>query len=231
MSTLSDVTPQSGTSMPSCTGLTPDVLPEVVRANAENSNTGVSIEYAPTAAMRWYVLRITYGREKKAYDYVTSNGIQAYLPQHHVYKIKDGRRVKSLRPLIPNLLFVHCSREALDEVVKGSKKQPYIRYYYNHLVKTPDGKDEVMTVRDDDMQNFIRVTSVNNPHIKVLAPETPYKAGDYIEVIDGPFTGVRGHVARYASEQRVVITVNDLFKVATAYIPTAFLRVIPPEVK
>lgn len=227
MSTLSDVTPQSGVSMPSCTGLTPDVLPEVIGPNAENSNTGVSIEYAPTSTMKWYVLRITYGREKKAYDYVTSNGIQAYLPQHHVYKIKDGKRVKSLRPLIPNLLFVHCSREALEEVVKGSKKQPYIRYNYNHLVKTPEGKDEVMTVRNEDMQNFIRITSVDNPHVKVLSPDATYKAGDYVEVIDGPFTGVCGHVTRYASEQRVVITVNSLFKVATAYVPTAFLRVIP----
>lgn len=230
MSTLSDVTPLSGEPMPSCTGLTPDVLPEVIGSNFENSDTGVSIENALTSAVKWYVLRITYSREKKAYDYITSNGIQAYLPQHHVYKIKDGKRVKSLRPLIPNLLFVHCSKEELDDVVKGSKKQPYIRYNYNHLVKTPDGKDEVMTVRDDDMQNFIRITSVDNPHIKVLSPDTPYKAGDYVEVIDGPFTGVRGHVTRYASEQRVVITVNDLFKIATAYIPTSFLHVIPLEI-
>lgn len=231
MSTLSDVTPQSGATMPSCTGLTPDVLPKVVGSNAENSDTGVSVEYAPAAATKWYVLRITYGREKKAYDYITRNGMQAYLPQHHVYRIKDGNRVKSLRPLIPNLLFVHCSREALDEVVRGAKKQPYIRYNYNRLVKTPEGKDEVMTVRDDEMQNFIRITSVDNPHIKVLSPDTPYKAGDYVEVVGGPFVGVRGHVTRYASEQRVVIAVKDLFKVATAYIPTAFLRVVPPEAK
>lgn len=224
MSTLSDVTPQSGASMPSCTGLTPDVLPEVVGANAENSNTGVSIEYAPTSTMKWYVLRITYGREKKAYDYITSKGIQAYLPQHHVYKIKDGKRVKSLRPLIPNLLFVHCSKEALDEVVKGSKKQPYIRYNYNHLVKTPEGKDEVMTVRDDDMLNFIRITSVDNPHIKVFSPDTPYKIGDYVEVIDGPFIGVCGHVTRLSGEQRVVIKLDKLITIATAYVPKAFLR-------
>lgn len=43
------------------------------------------------------------------------------------------------------------------------------------------------------------------------------------------FTGVRGHVIGYASVQRVVITVSDLFKVATAYVLTAFLQIVPSE--
>lgn len=94
-------------------------------------------------------------------------------------------------------------------------------------MKTPDGKDEVMTVRDDDMQNFIRITSVDNPHIKVLSPDTPYKAGDYVEVIDGTFTGVRGHVTRLSGEQRVVIKIDNLITIATAYVPSGFLQRIP----
>jgi transcription antitermination factor NusG len=44
-------------------------------------------------------------------------------------------------------------------------------------------------------------------------------------VIDGPFKGVEGRVARVAGQQRVVISLTDVGLVSTAYIPTAFLRV------
>lgn len=224
MSTLSDVTPQRGNTMTSCTGPTPDVLPEVSGSVAANSDTGVSIENAPTDNRTWYVLRVTYGREHKAYEHLTASGIRAYLPQHFVYKIREGKRIKQLRPLIPNLLFVHCFKAELEAFFKGPGRRPYIRYCYNHLQKTPEGKDEVMTIRDKDMQNFIRITSVNDPHIKVLAPESTFKAGDYVEVTDGAFTGVTGIVTRLSGEQRVVVKIDNLVTIATAYVPTAFLK-------
>ena len=74
-----------GGEIPPCTGLTPDVLPEVLEpVLAENSQTGVSTRYAqpvtdvktplktikrkPKEVPHWYALRVTYGREKKAYE-------------------------------------------------------------------------------------------------------------------------------------------------------------------
>lgn len=76
-----------GDIVPPCTGLTSDALSEVLKPMmVENSDTGVSTRNALSAThpplhstfqtdnSHWYALRTTYGREKKAYDYIISKG-------------------------------------------------------------------------------------------------------------------------------------------------------------
>ena len=53
-----------------------------------------------------------------------------------------------------------------------------------------------------------------------------YKSGDIVKVIDGEFKGVTGRVARIAGQQRVVVEISGLCLVATAYIPTDFIKFI-----
>ena len=38
----------------------------------------------------WYALRVTYGREKKAYDYLVSRNVEAYYPTLETVKVIDG---------------------------------------------------------------------------------------------------------------------------------------------
>lgn len=54
-----------------------------------------------------------------------------------------------------------------------------------------------------------------------------YKSGDKVRIVDGDFAGVEGKVARVAGQQRVVIELPGVCLVATAYIPTAFIKPIP----
>ena len=75
------------------------------------------------------------------------------------------------------------------------------------------------------MMNFIHATNIDNEHIRVVEPEhCHYKNGDMVKIIDGDFKGVEGRVARVAGQQRVIVEIEGLCMVATAYIPTAFLK-------
>jgi transcription antitermination factor NusG len=77
------------------------------------------------------------------------------------------------------------------------------------------------------MLNFIKLTSVESEHIKLVEPEhCHYKSGDKVRIVEGDFAGVIGRVARIAGQQRVVVELNKLCMVATAYIPSAFLSVL-----
>lgn len=77
------------------------------------------------------------------------------------------------------------------------------------------------------MMNFIRITSIDNEHIKVVAPELcHYKNGDLVRVTEGDFAGVEGRVARVSGQQRVVVEIEGLCIVTTAYIPSAFIEKI-----
>ena len=95
---LKDVHTVGGGETPPCVGLNSNTLPEAQSTiSAESSQTGVSTRNAHIAVKskaqkeenvpHWYALRTTYGREKKAYDYMTAKGITAFYPTINSIKL------------------------------------------------------------------------------------------------------------------------------------------------
>lgn len=162
----------------------------------------VAVKYVPDVNKRWFVLRVTYGRERKAYDFIMNDHTEAYLPMCYVQKIYNGKKKR---------IELH-----------------YLTYYYNHFKVGEFGKNPPLTVGYNEMMNFIRVTSLNNEHVRLVESQhCHYKSGDKVRIVDGDFAGVEGKVARVAGQQRVVIELPGVCLVATAYIPTAFIKPIP----
>lgn len=50
----------------------------------------------------WYALRVTYGREKKAYDYLVSRNVEAYYLTLETVKVIDGL-LTATKPTCPCL--------------------------------------------------------------------------------------------------------------------------------
>ena len=193
---------------------------------ATSSQTGVSVEYAHDPNKNWYVVRASYGRERRAYDYMVEDGTFTYLPRHIVYKLKDEKRVRTEEVLVPNILFVYATREKADEYVRNTAQLDFLTYYYDHFHKEK-GKNPPLVVPNDEMHNFVLATSTESEHVRLVNVEQcRFKSGDTVRVVGGPFCGVEGRVARLAGQQRVVVTVSGLCSIATAYIPSAFLETI-----
>lgn len=186
----------------------------------ESPKEGLAID----CERQWFVLRATYNRQKQAYDYIVNKGVEAYLPLHYVQKNVNGKRKRLLEPYLPQLLFVYASDGEVRELVEDTPELSFLTYYYNHFKKTAEGKNPPLVVPYRSMMNFIRVTSVENEHIKVVSPEQcHYKSGDIVRVIEGDFAGVEGRVARVSGQQRVVVEIEGVCLITTAYIPSAFL--------
>ena len=66
---------------PICCGLTAAALPE-----ANDSQTGVSVEYPPYKTSLCYVLRITYGRAEMANEILKALGFVTYMPLQTIPK-------------------------------------------------------------------------------------------------------------------------------------------------
>lgn len=189
------------------------------------SETGVSVRYAYDSSKQWFVFRATYGRESKALSFLETKGIEAYLPQRWTVRQVGNSTKRVKEPLLPNLLFAYCSLEQAEVLIKHTPELQYLNYYYNHLQCEPDGKNPPLTVKYEQMMNFIAVTSAPNEHIRLIdASRCHFKSGDKVRVVNGSFTGVEGKVARISGQQRVVVEIDGLCAVATAYIPTAFLE-------
>ena len=225
MSTLSNVTTRRGESTPPSIRFTPDAFPE-----AKSSKTGVSVRYVPAPDKRWYVFRVSYGREDKASDYLVEDGTYTYIAKKMVEKYVEGKRKRYLQTLIPNLLFAYTTAKKAEEYVNNTPAISYLRYYYNHFKVDDNEKNPPLTVSEKEMNRFIHATCNMNKHLLFVQPsQCHYKGGESVRVIDGPFTGVEGRVARVAGQQRVVISLSGIGLISTAYIPTAFLRRIDTD--
>jgi transcription antitermination factor NusG len=114
----------------------------------------------------------------------------------------------------------------MEKYVKHTPQLTYINYYYNHF-QLDNGKNPPLTIPYEDMMNFIRVSSIKDEHVMVVEQEhCHYKSGDNVLVTQGKFEGVRGKVARICGQQRVVVNLEGVCMVATAYIPSAFIQII-----
>ena len=206
-----------------CTGIISNVLPE-----AQRSQTGVSSDYVHKKEYHWFVLRVTYNRTQKACDIIANADVQSYMPMHYIIKKEIGKKKRILQPLLPNLFFVYTTREITNSIVKKKDEDtPILKYYLDKTrPKETNGKPPPLTIPFDAMTNFIKATSTESDHVRIVSNEQcHYKSGDIVKVIDGEFKGVTGRVARIAGQQRVVVEIAGLCMVATAYIPSAFLEV------
>ena len=225
-----------GGEYPPCAGLTSNVLPEAQSTiSAESSQTGVSTKNALLATKpkaqreadipHWYALRTTYGREKKAYDYLTAKGITAFYPTTNVVKLIKGKRKNVTESRLPNIFFAYGTEEQLKEYVYDNVNLPFLRFYYRHyhegnkIIKTP------LIVPDNQMDSLKIICAADADNTFVSLVKVPkFEKGQLVKVIDGAFKGVTGRVARWHGQQRVAVIVDDLVTVCTAYVPSAFLE-------
>lgn len=205
-------------------GLTSNVLPE-----AQRSQTGVSSDYVQKADHEWFVLRVTYNRTQKACDIISTANVQSYMPMHYIIKKEIGKKKRMLQPLLPNLFFVYATRETVNSIIKKKGEETSVLKFYLDKTKPleDNGKHPPLTIPFTSMTNFIKATSTESEHVRIVSAEQcHYKSGDIVKVIDGEFKGVTGRVARIAGQQRVVVEISGLCLVATAYIPNGFLETV-----
>ena len=236
--TSEDVHTLGGGELPPCAGLTSNALTKAQSTvSAESSQTGVSTRNAHIASKpktqrkeeipHWYALRTTYGREKKAYDFMTAKGITAFYPTANVVKLINGKRKIVTESRLPNMFFAYGTEEQLKVYVYDNVNLPFLRFYYRHvhvgrrIEKTP------LVVPDYQMESLKIICAADADNTIVTLDEVPkFEKGQLVKVTDGAFKGVIGRVARWQGQQRVGVVVDNLVTVCTAYVPSAFIEEI-----
>lgn len=210
----------TGSSCPSArlTSCTPSI---------QNNKDGVSVENVLDANKQWFVLRVSYGRIIKAKAFIEAKGLECYVPMRYKEVRKQGKKQIITEPLLSSFLFVYATAEQVETLLHDSKVvtnecRALLSYYFDHTIHRQDNPDcnPPLTIRDKVMNNFIKLTSIKNPHIiPVTTDIIKFKMGDEVVVTDGEFKDIHGRVARIAGQQRVVVEIFEECFVATAYIP------------
>ena len=220
--TSEDVHTSGGGEFPPCAGLTSNALPEAQSTvSAESSQTGVSTRNAHIASKpkvqkeeeipHWYALRTTYGREKKAYDYMTAKGITAFYPTTDTVKLIKGKRKVVTESRLPNIFFAYGTEEQLKTFVYDNVNLPFLRFYYRHVHEGARITKRPLVVPEYQIES-LKIICASEAENIILVPSgvEKFNAGQTVRVIEGVFKGVIGKVARFQGQQRIGTQVSDL---------------------
>lgn len=175
----------------------------------------------------WYVVRALYSQGAKLAVNLREMGFHVYLPTILTLQRSAAnlRPVPKEVPLLPSLLFIRTDQQTFYNLCHNSVQ--YFTPYYNHFNQNEFGRNPYLVVPDGQMDNFMILANTHNMHMMaVCRQDCHFKSGEFIRVVEGEFKGVVGRVARVKGQTRVVVEVEGVCMVASAYIPSSFLEKI-----
>ena len=142
----------------------------------------------------WYVMRDLKRSNAKlpAYKFLEENRFEVFTPMKWALVEEHGKKIRKRIPVLPDLLFVRSTRNALDEIVD---KLPTLQYRYLR-----GGYCRPMVVADADMDLFLcAVNQTSDPCY--------YLPG--MDGFEGKLLTVRG-----SKRRRLVVSIPSVLSVA-----------------
>lgn len=152
--------------------------------------------YIDIKEMAWYATRVFFNKTEPLVRQLEEDAVHYYLPPSN---------------LITSLLFVDCEEAYLRKFQQDFYGKMFV--YGNRETRCP------VAIRDAEMRIFILVTSSGEEGLTYLGDDRPeYHQGDRVRVTAGPFQGAEGHIKRIKKDRRLIISLQGIVAVATAYI-------------
>ena len=171
--------------------------------------------------MSWYAIRVTYGRELKFKQLLEENGFEVFVPMRRKKIEKNGQKTVVIVPAVSNLCFVNTERHILDEYMQGMGEACPAHYIWDKATRNP------IIVSDKAMADFIHISLVMSDDVLYLQDITSkIRQGQKVRVIEGPFKGIEGTVARVKRSRRIVVELPGMLAVATTYVRPQDLELI-----
>ncbi len=192
------------------------------------SQITVNQQVTTPSDLHWFPMRVTYHRELKIKTLLDNLGVDNFLPMRwEVVETKKGGKKRILLPAIHNLIFVKSTQEFLTTLKTTREEFSPMRYMMKRPLSNGKGKGEIIHVPDRQMENFMRVASVQDDRVLFLdSNDYINKIGQRVKVIDGYFAGVEGVIKRINKNKRVVVQLEGLAAVAIAFVPASQLSII-----
>ena len=176
---------------------------------------------------RWYVLRdlARPNAKKPAYKQLQEMPEMAdcvFVPlKQHVFT-EFGKRVVRFVPYMPDLVFVHKSKEELDPIVR---KIELLQYRY-----VRGGKQfEAMSVRAEDFEKFRgAVEQTDNVEYYSYEEVSPQLYGKQIRIIGGRLNGFEGRLMskRGSKFKRLLVDLRECNLSAAIQVESDFIQLL-----
>ncbi|KPK74431.1 MAG: hypothetical protein AMJ89_06340 [candidate division Zixibacteria bacterium SM23_73] len=158
--------------------------------------------------MRWYVAHTYSGHEQKAKKYletaIISQGLEekmgrVLVPTETVVEMKQGKRSSTVKKFLPSYILI--------EMILDKETQ--------HLVTSTPGitsfvgaSGKPVPLKPEETERILK--QVERGRTRDYE-EVPFKAGDQVKVIDGPFTDFTGFVSEVNQERKNLKVMVSIF--------------------
>lgn len=165
--------------------------------------------------LHWYVAN-TCRQEKKIKQRLDSMGIENFIPFQQIARKIHGVDKLIEVPVIPNLVFIHTTFKSCMSLIQ--------EYAFDMRYLRDRETGNFLIVPDKQMNDFMFLLDFSKEMVEVVNENM--KKGDKVRVIKGDFAGIEGELIRVKGHKRVVVRLEGVVSLATAYIPGSFLEKI-----
>ena len=161
--------------------------------------------------LHWYAISTRSRHEKMVHDRLISVGVEPFLPLSKKLSQWSDRKVLTLRPLFSGYCFAR-----------------FLLSNSHTVLQTPGvvrivGSTMPEAIPDEELATIMKVVESE----RSLEPHDYFTEGKWVEVVQGPLTGLRGQLVRKASHDCLVIRVHLLQQAATVHIDMS--EVVPVQ--
>jgi len=156
--------------------------------------------------MDWYSIRVISGKERKIQEEINweieENGLQddiqeLFVPTEKIVEMKDGKKKVKTRVFFPGYILVKMNL---------NNSTQYLIENFNHVLSFVGPKGKPQIVRPEEISRIVGVVEKGEVQENF---QYPFKVGDTIRVIDGPFMDFSGFISEINDEkQKLKVSVS-----------------------
>ncbi|RMH62904.1 MAG: UpxY family transcription antiterminator [Calditrichaeota bacterium] len=163
---------------------------------------------------KWYVLYTRPRHEKKVRDGLIEKNIEVFLPLLTKTLVYKNRKKKSEVPLFNSYLFARFDYKNRFTILET-----------HGVIKLVNFKGVPGVVPEWQIESLRKM--LENPESLML--ESYFKQGDLVEVVQGPFKGMRGTVVNRKGETRLLITIDGIMQTVSVEIDADNVEAVKQE--
>ncbi len=158
-------------------------------------------------ARRWYAVRTYSGHENRVKKFIENELAEGrfkekifnvFVPTEKVTVVKEGKKKSRVKAFFPGYILIEAEMD--DEVKNFIKSIPSV-------VSFVGPKGNPVPLREDEVERF--VGKVEETEIERV--DVPFRVGDSVKVIDGPFADFQGIVQEVNSEKMKLKVMINIF--------------------
>lgn len=183
----------------------------MLTALGSNASTAGSLQEGAGTDLHWYAISTRSRHEKMVRDRLSGIGVEPFLPLARKLNQWSDRKVWTLSPLFSGYCFARFSLANSHAVIQTPGVVRIVGSVMPELIP------------DEELAVIMKMSESE----RSIEPYPYFTVGEWVEVVRGPLTGLRGQLLRKASHDCLLIRVHLIQQAATVHIDMS--EVVPVQ--